>query len=77
MPTGHSTTHDLATEHLATEQPTAEGLARYPETKGYYDGTEAEGYLDGIPCTCGADCPHICMKCSACSTAYYDSIEYD
>lgn len=51
--------------------PSEEGLKRYENTKGFYEG---------IPCSCSKECSVICRGecgCHACASAYGDSLEYD
>lgn len=51
--------------------PSKEGIKRYPETDGYYEG---------IPCTCTDKCGVACRGecgCHACASAFGDSLEYE
>lgn len=54
-------------------RPTAQGLARYPETDGYY--TPAVVDATPIACTCAATCAQPCRGecgCAACAAAWQD-----
>jgi hypothetical protein len=68
------------------DQPTAEGMKRYPETGGYYDipegffaeGVEGDPATNRHPCTCQPECLTRCAGecgCEACS--WRDVVEND
>lgn len=55
---------------MSKQEPTAEGIRRYPP-----DGRYTVNDEEGTPCTCKPECPAACKGgcgCDACSEAYGD-----
>jgi hypothetical protein len=60
-----------------TNQPTAEGMRRYPHTAGFFpDLSQADTAPDfELPCTCKVECRARCAGecgCSACDMAFVE-----